>query len=125
MFCGLMLDGLVTTANAGTMPVVGMPSTLHPVSCLSESRKKMAGYTGNSAVFFTQRYYERRPVRELLPLAAQLIVSGGKLVPEGIDGLEIVLCDANGIHRLSDDETEQLRFRAELLDESIRESLFG
>jgi len=27
-----MLNGLVTTANAGTMPVVGMPSTLHPVS---------------------------------------------------------------------------------------------
>jgi hypothetical protein len=27
-----MLNGLVTTANAGTMPVVGMPSTMHPVS---------------------------------------------------------------------------------------------
>ena len=32
VLCGLMLNGLVTTANAGTMPVVGMPSTLHPVS---------------------------------------------------------------------------------------------
>jgi hypothetical protein len=27
-----MLNGMVTAANAGTMPVVGMPSTLHPVS---------------------------------------------------------------------------------------------
>lgn len=29
---GLMLNGLVTAANDGTMPVVGMPSTLLPVS---------------------------------------------------------------------------------------------
>jgi hypothetical protein len=27
-----MLNGLVTAANSGTMPVVGMPSTVHPVS---------------------------------------------------------------------------------------------
>ena len=32
VLCGLMLNGLVTAANAGTMPVVGMPSTVHPVS---------------------------------------------------------------------------------------------
>jgi hypothetical protein len=29
-----MLNGMVTAANAGTMPVVGMPSTLHPVSSM-------------------------------------------------------------------------------------------
>jgi hypothetical protein len=32
MLCGLMLNALVTDANAGTMPVVGIPSTLHPAS---------------------------------------------------------------------------------------------
>ena len=32
VLCGLMLNGVVTAANAGTMPVVGMPSTLRPVS---------------------------------------------------------------------------------------------
>ena len=32
VLCGLMLNGMVTTANAGTMPVVGMPSRVHPVS---------------------------------------------------------------------------------------------
>ena len=32
MLCGLMLNALVTEANAGTMPVVGMPSGLHPAS---------------------------------------------------------------------------------------------
>lgn len=34
VLCGLMSNGLVTAANAGTMPVVGMPSTLHPLSPL-------------------------------------------------------------------------------------------
>jgi hypothetical protein len=32
MLGGLMLNALVTVANAGTMPVVGMPPTLHPAS---------------------------------------------------------------------------------------------
>jgi hypothetical protein len=32
VLCGLMLNGLVTAANAGTMPVIGMPSTVRPVS---------------------------------------------------------------------------------------------
>jgi hypothetical protein len=32
MLSGLALNALVTTANAGVMPVVGMPSTQHPMS---------------------------------------------------------------------------------------------
>jgi hypothetical protein len=32
MICGLTMNALVTDANAGTMPVVGMPATLRPVS---------------------------------------------------------------------------------------------
>ena len=32
MLCGLMLNALVTEANAGTMPVVGMPPTCRPAS---------------------------------------------------------------------------------------------
>ena len=32
MLAGLTLNALVTDANAGVMPVVGMPPTLHPVS---------------------------------------------------------------------------------------------
>jgi len=34
MLCGLLLNRLVTAANAGTMPVVGMPSTVHPLSVM-------------------------------------------------------------------------------------------
>jgi hypothetical protein len=32
MVCGLAMNALVTDANAGTMPVVGMPASIHPVS---------------------------------------------------------------------------------------------
>jgi len=32
MLCGLMLNALATDANAGAMPVVGIPPTLHPAS---------------------------------------------------------------------------------------------
>ena len=32
MLAGLTLNALVTDANAGVMPVVGMPATLHPAS---------------------------------------------------------------------------------------------
>ena len=34
VLCGLMLNGVVTAANGGTMPVVGIPSTFHPVSSM-------------------------------------------------------------------------------------------
>jgi uncharacterized membrane protein YkgB len=30
MLCGLMLNAVVTQANAGTMPVVGVPPTVRP-----------------------------------------------------------------------------------------------
>jgi len=34
MLCGLMLNALVTQANAGAMPVVGMPPSFHPASSM-------------------------------------------------------------------------------------------
>lgn len=37
MLCGLMLNALVTETNAGHMPVVGMPSTVHPVNSTWEA----------------------------------------------------------------------------------------
>jgi hypothetical protein len=37
VLCGLMLNGLVIAANSGAMPVVGMPSAVHPVSPMWEA----------------------------------------------------------------------------------------
>lgn len=40
MLCGLLLNGVVTAANAGTMPVVGIPATLHPASPIWQAATK-------------------------------------------------------------------------------------
>jgi hypothetical protein len=37
MLCGLGMNALVTETNTGSMPVVGMPSTVHPASPMWES----------------------------------------------------------------------------------------
>jgi hypothetical protein len=37
MLCGLGMNALVTDTNAGSMPVVGMPSTVHPASPMWQS----------------------------------------------------------------------------------------
>jgi len=39
MVAGLLSNAVVTDANAGIMPVVGMPSGLHPVSSMWEAAK--------------------------------------------------------------------------------------
>jgi hypothetical protein len=39
MVAGLLSNAVVTDANAGVMPVVGMPSGLHPVSSMWEAAK--------------------------------------------------------------------------------------
>lgn len=39
MVAGLLLNAVVTDANAGIMPVVGMPSGLRPVSSMWEAAK--------------------------------------------------------------------------------------
>ena len=37
MLCGLGMNALVTDTNAGSMPVFGMPSTVHPASPMWQS----------------------------------------------------------------------------------------
>jgi len=73
--------------------------------------------------FWAERYYQRRPIRELLPLASFLIVAAAKLNTAMIGGLEIVLCDAFGLHRLPDASIRDLESRVNRLDETIQASL--
>jgi hypothetical protein len=91
--------------------------------CVREDKKAVAGDHGNAAVFFVQRYYSRKPMCDLLPLAAQLVIGGGKLNPYGIDGLEILLCEASGFHPVPEESIRQLQARATALDETINSSL--
>jgi len=79
----------------------------------------------NPAVFWRDRYYERLPIRTLVPLAAHLIVSAGRLNNAAIGGLEIVLCDASGLRRLSDDSIRELELTADGWDKSIGGMFFN
>lgn len=91
--------------------------------CQKMNTKAVAGDNVNPAIFWAERYYQRRPIRELAPLAAQVIIAAGKLNPGAISGLEITLSDAAGIHRLSDESIRGLESMANELDESTGASL--
>lgn len=70
-------------------------------------------------MFWSERYYQPLPIRRLIPLAAHLIVAAHELNTAGISGLEIVLCDASGLHRLSGDSIRELESKANEWDRDI------
>jgi len=88
--------------------------------CTKVIKHKNAGDQANPAVFWKLRYYDRKPVRELIPLAAHLIVSASKLNSGSIDGLEIVLCDDDGIHYMTEESTRKLEAQANGRDKQIK-----
>ena len=87
--------------------------------CTRVIKHKAAGDQINPAVFWKNRYYERKPVRQLIPLAAHLVVSASKLNSGSIDGLEIVFCDADGLHRIDEESVRKLEAQANEWDEQI------
>jgi hypothetical protein len=93
--------------------------------CHQINDKAISGDNANSAVFWLERYYQRKPVQVLGPLAAQVVVTAGKLNAAAIGGLEIIVCDGNGIHRVSDESTSGLESAAEEWDRTIAELFAG
>jgi hypothetical protein len=106
-----------------SVTINGVPGQL---ICHEITDKMVTGQNTNAAVFWTERYYwterdyQRRPVAELIPLAAQLIISASKLNSNGIGGLEIVECKKGGFRRLSDESIRELEAVADEWDKSIR-----
>jgi len=80
------------------------------------------GDGANAALFFTERYYQKRPIRELALLAAHTVLVGGRLNPGGISGLDIVFCEPSGITSLSEKSVAALRAKSEELDGSLGRS---
>jgi len=91
--------------------------------CQKMESYAIAGDNLNAAIFWAERYSERLPLASLIPLAAHLIVCAARLNSATISGLEIVLCDISGIHRLSDESIFNLKVEATERDKSIGESL--
>ena len=65
-----------------------------------------AGDSLNSAIFWTQQYYAILPVNQLTLLGALAVVAANERSSGGVEGLEIVVCDTAGVHRLSDNGAE-------------------
>lgn len=80
----------------------------------------IAGDNVNPAIFWAERYYEPgHSIRQLIPLAAHVVVCAHTLNTATISGLEIVLCDSSGIHRLSDDSIRELELKAKEREKDI------
>jgi 20S proteasome alpha/beta subunit len=93
--------------------------------CQKMEGKAIAGDNINAAAFWAERYYERRPIEELIPLAAHLIISASKLNSGAISGLEIVICTSTEIKRLSDDSIRTLERQCTKWDEDIGNSFLA
>lgn len=91
--------------------------------CLEMESSAIAGDNINNAIFWAERYYRKAPVTELAALAAHLVVSAHHLASGTIGGLEIVLCTADGIRRLSPESIEMLRAQANKWDAEIGEMI--
>ncbi|HVZ59202.1 MAG TPA: hypothetical protein VG892_00300 [Terriglobales bacterium] len=89
--------------------------------CEEITTNAVAGDNMNAAIFWVDRYYEKKPIRSLIPMAAQFVVMAGKLNSGVINGLEMVLCDANGVHRLSAESIATLERQADEWDKKISE----
>lgn len=92
--------------------------------CMPVFDKAIAGHDANASVFFVQRYYRRRPVNELIGMAAYLVEFGAKIALfDGIRGLEIVVCQSDGFHRLSSESINALQARVNDFDQNLDRSL--
>ena len=87
--------------------------------CHDIKDKAISGDRANAAIFWAERYYKKESVESLIPLAAHMIVSAGKLNPASIHGLEVVVCDSGGCRFLPDDSIASLESAASQWDENI------
>lgn len=85
-----------------------------------------AGDVTNPAVYWAERYHcEFLPVEQLVPLAAQIILSAHLLNNASIGGLEIVLCKDSKIVPIHSERINELRRKASELDKIIGNLIFG
>jgi hypothetical protein len=74
--------------------------------------RRAAGDALNSALFWHMRYYTVKPVRELIRLAAQIIVDAAEISNGGIGGLQIAYTDGSGFRFVSEDRKNAVEAEA-------------
>ena len=93
--------------------------------CYKRDDKAVAGNKLNSALFFTQRFYEKLPIPSLIPLAAHTVLSASRINSTGIGGLEIIRCSRGKFKPLSDRKIAELVEWSENLDHKIKRLVRG
>jgi hypothetical protein len=99
--------------------------------CREWSRLAIAGDTVNGAIFWAERYYNqsllanRKPMAQLIPLCAHIVICARSLNTVTIGGLEMVICTSDGIEVQSEDVIQQLAERAEMREGKIAEMIFN
>jgi hypothetical protein len=84
---------------------------------------QVAGHIANPAIFLSKYNDDFLSPEQLIPLAAHMVMSANFFNSQGIEGLEIVQCDANGVRRLSSSSIAVLKRFSKTLDKKINDNL--
>jgi hypothetical protein len=79
----------------------------------------------NPAVYFVERHYRERPVRELATIAAHAVLLAAKFNSAAINGLEILLCQADGLHQLSMDAASDIEAEIDQFDVELEDLILS
>jgi hypothetical protein len=79
----------------------------------------------NTARFFGERYFpkDKRPIADLLPLAAHAILMAGVTNSTGVKGLELAICTPSEIRKVAENEIARLVSLSGKLDAEIATAL--
>jgi hypothetical protein len=93
--------------------------------CESILDKDINGDASNSAVFFSEQYFQKMPntIGSLLPLAAHTVLMAGDRNQTGVGGLEIAICRIGECRKLTEKELAPLRDFSKRLDDSMLKQL--
>jgi hypothetical protein len=76
-------------------------------------------------VYFVQRYYKNRPIKELAIIAAHAVLLGERMNSGSVGGIDVLLCQHNGFHLLSDDSIAALKTQTERFDGECEQLLLA
>jgi hypothetical protein len=92
-------------------------------SCALRFDWQVAGHIANPAIFLSKYNDDFLLPEQLIPLAAHMIWCANFFNSQGIEGLEIVQCDMNGVRRLSSSSIAALKHASKILDRKIEDEL--
>jgi hypothetical protein len=102
-----------------------IPDSDWDLSCAPCRSWDFAGEITNPAISWHKYHDEGLSPAQLIPLAAHLILSAHFFNSKGVDGLDIVQCDANGVRMLSLTSIAALQKKSRTMDRNIVEYLFS